>query len=574
MKKVSIIFILFSLCMANADVSPQILLMEDSFTQSKRSVQRLPEYFPSRTSIAEVGDVRSILGTAGKNIWVGSNGNTIAVMYGPPSAPYDPNQPFDGVWICCSTDRGAYWNNYGAVSTLLPLRRIYPGVDGYEDTHGYLCYFTWQENPLGYILNLGCVIVDYVPIPPHFPIPPTILPNDVCPWMLCPAVNPDDNMHAMITAWSYLLDGNRANYCWHTTNGGNTWSDPIQVTPPVDQTLGGAGHFRWGTGGYGFFTYHDSLGGVEYPYYVESTDYGYTWSVPATLPAITSTQFWWHEFDCEVINDKPFAVHNDLDASGVMQLFYPDPDDPGSPGAWNWTALDIDSVGSETFAYQGTTWTTTVIQYPSVAFNPDFDAILVSYKASYEITPPPPGWTDGNYLAGIVSIDSGRTWYPTRPLSGPLLQTVGGPIETAHRLVTTNDTTYCYSTWTDADYGFIGNQYFELGIVQTIDASIFGPGYGIEEYNNDPVSIPLNLHVFPTVVCNACCVSFNMPKQGEGSLKLFDATGRLVKTIYTGYLKSGFHNLDVTTSELPNGVYMIVLDSETSQETAKIIKMH
>lgn len=205
---------------------------------------------------------------------------------------------------------------------------------------------------------------------------------------------------------------------------------------------------------------------AEYPYYVETTDGGYTWSAPTLLPAISSAKFWWTELDCEVINNRPFAVHNDLD--GVMQLFYPNPDDPGSPGDWNWIILNVQQVGEGSFAWQDTTWTMTVLEYPNISYAPDSNLILLSYKCNFTIDPPPVGWTDGNYLGGIASSDGGRNWLPCRPMSGPLLPTPGGPVEVAHRLVTIYDTTFVYATWIDAGEGEIGNQYFELGTVQTI----------------------------------------------------------------------------------------------------------
>ena len=534
MKNLVIVLILVGICSAYADAN----------------VHPVSDY-SGKGIIAMVGDMRSVLGTAGKNICVSGDGNGISIMYGSPSDPFDPNNPFGGIAAAYSTNQGETWGGYGPFNTTSPLSLIYPGVDGAPNFSQNLeeLYSVWQENLNGiYVMNWGTGISAQL--------------SEDC-FMPCVGVDPDDPLHVMVTA-RHLNNG--GNLAWISTDGGYTWSDSVELTESGD-----SGHFRWGTNDYAFFTYHDDYMSDEYPYYVETTDGGATWSSPATLPAITSGNFWWSEFDCEVINNHPFAVHNDLDS--VMQLFYPDPDNPGNPGSWNWTELDVDAVGGGAFTYQDTTWTTTIVQFPSIAYDPDLDVILVTYKANYEISPPPPGWTDGNYLGGIVSADRGRTWYPTRPISGPLLQVAGGPTETAHRLVTINDTTYCYTTWTDADYGIMGNQYFELGTVLPIDLDYWNSG--VEENDRDTNGSPLvNLTVFPTVATNACIVSFNMQKQGKGSLKLFDATGRLVKTIFTGHLNSGRHNFDITTSGLPNGVYLLVLESEITRATAKVIKMH
>jgi hypothetical protein len=383
----------------------------------------------------------------------------------------------------------------------------------------------------------------------------------------------------MVSAWSYLNNGNSANYCWVSTDGGYSWSDSIRMTPVIDPLCyDGAGHFRFGSGDYVFFTYHDTyLASPQYPHYVESTDGGFTWSAPAQLPALSSTNFWWTEIDCEIINDLPFSIHNDLD--GMLQIFFPDPDDPGSIGAWNWTAVNVDVVGGGVFAFQGTTYTVTPVQYNSVTYEPDLDVILYTYKCGFEIAPPPAGWTDGSYLGGLLSVDGGRNWYPTRPLSGPLFQAAGGGVESAHRLATYPSipgTTYVYTTWEDAGDGVIGNQYFELGVVQTIDATIFGPGYDPGVAENDDVGAVsgIGLNIVPTIVKETCQITFNIAKPSQVNLKVYDATGRLVNTAFNGYLNEGEHTVKMNTSQLANGVYIVSVESSSGIDVGKVIINH
>jgi hypothetical protein len=285
----------------------------------------------------------------------------------------------------------------------------------------------------------------------------------------------------------------------------------------------------------------------------------------------------------------PFAAHNDIGASGspFFNLFYPDPDSPGSPGSWNWITANVSTIFDGAHVYQGTTYTTTHIQYPSVSFGTvatdadPIELILVSFKAGYEIAPPPAGWTDGNYLGGVLSIDGGRNWYVTRPLSGPLLQAVGGPVEVAHDLVTKywaaepTDTTYTYAVWTDADDGVVGNQYFELAVLQTIDATIFSPGYhdwdpGVVE-NNDDVVQDTRLTILPSVTSVDCRIVFNISSPGEVLCKVYDATGRLVNTAFNGYLDKGDHFINLSTSNLANGVYIVAVESPSGLDVGKVI---
>jgi hypothetical protein len=592
MKKVGILFILVSLCIA-ADVSKQALPFEGHLPFK---TQKQPEPCFNRNFIAAVGDVRTVMGPQSMNIAVAEDGQTIAVVYGPPSDPYDPNQAFQGVHVAYSTDMGQTWALYGPFSLVSPLRRIYPGVDGITNFHTEPggVFFVWQEGQSGYDPTLQYTMIEEnIPSSPSFSSPVLLAPDayDIDGWMQCIGVNPEDPYNVMVSAWSYLNNGNLANYCWVSDDGGYTWSDTIAMTPAISSPpcYNGAGHFRWGSNDYVFFTYHDTLGSApQYPHYVESTDGGFNWSAPATLPAISQVQFWWHELTCEVINDLPFAVHNDLDAAGILQSFFPDPDDPGSIGSWNWTTLNVSGLFDGAHAYQGTTWTLTHIQYPSICYgtvatdSDPLELILITFKAGYAIAPPPAGWTDGNYLGGLLSVDGGRNWHPTRPLSGPLLQAVGGPVESAHDLITlywadadTTDTTYVYSTWTDADDGIQGSQYFELGIVWAIEDSIFGPGYhgwdpGVAEYNDDLIH-DAGLTILPSVTNVDCRVSFNVSLPGEVSLKVYDATGRLIEKAFTGYLDTGEHTVSLNTSTLANGVYLVAIESPSGTEVGKVV---
>jgi hypothetical protein len=582
MRRLAIILVVISLCIA-ADSSTQAVPILGN-TANQPTLRRLPPGPDGRGVIAVVGDTRTILGPAGKNIVTTPNGAAIAVMYGAPSDPFDANNPIGEVSVAYSLDQGGTWSTYGPFNAVAPLRRVYPGTDGCKtfDVDAGNLFFCWQEAQNGYAFSYDyCMIEENMPSSPSFSTPVQILP-DMSWWMPCPAVNPDDNSIVYVTHWSYIPDGNTNDYGNKSTDGGYTFGDTILVAGAIGELIS-AGHMRWGTDGYAFFTYHDSYNSVEYPYYVETTDYGDTWSAPATLPALTSLMQWWHEFDCEVVqndgNDFPVTVHNDIDASGsgVMSLMFPDPDDPGGPGTWNWTAVSVDGIFTGVHTYNGTTYTTQVIQYPSVSFYDigPYGLILVSYKAAYEIAPPPAGWTDGNYLGGVVSIDGGRTWRPTRPLSGPLLQAVGGATEVAHQLVVfpeRQDEYWALTTWSDADDGVIGNQYFEIGQVLPIDLDGWIPG--VSEYDDGSAVYGLGLTIAPTIARDRDCqVSFNITTPGQVCLKVYDALGRLIETAFNGHLDAGKQYINLSTSQLPNGVYIVSVEHNGTVETGKLISV-
>ncbi len=561
MQKFSLLFLMIGVCLA-ADISFKAVPIETS-TFSENQTVRPP--LPGRTVIAQVGDTRTILGPQGKNIVVCEHGDVIAVMYGGPSEPYNGTVPFGSVGIAYSLDYGATWTTYGPINAVSPLRRIYPGLDGMPSfcSNGGQLFFAWQEGPAGYAENPAYVMIEEnVPSAPN-PSPAILLPGNMYPWFPCPAVNPDDPMNVIVTAWSNLAGGDANLYAWISTDGGYTWTDPpILVATPIGSNVA-AGHTRWGTNNYVFMTYHNTYNGVEWPYYVESTDGGTTWTAPATLPAITAVNFWWHELECEVINNMPFVVHNDLDQSGVMQLFYPDPSNPGTVGDWNWVAQNVDVLGAGEIL-NDTTYTCVPTQYPSISYESQWGTILVSYKCHFTIDPPSPQWPDGYYLGGIMSYDGGITWHWCQPLSGPLYQAASdGAVEAAHRMTRINDTLHVYSTWEDAGDGIIGYQYFERSEPP-----------GICENNNSNAFSISSLRILPSVSRENCHALFSTSVSGEVTVKLYDACGRCLQTVFDGTLGKGEHNIRLNTSGLPNGIYIISLKTEFSTKTAKFIIAH
>jgi len=561
MKKFGILLLLLGLALAS--VTRVAVPIEPSNIVSNHSIQKAP--LAGRTLIGPVGDMRAVLGPQSMNIEVCEHGDVIAVIYGPPSDPFDANSPFSGIGVAYSLDRGTTFSTFPGISaTTPPFRRIYPGLDACDNfcsTAGNV-FFAWQEPPLGYATNPNEFMLDEnMPSSPSFSSIYTF-PDDIYGWWMCPAVNPDDNLNVLVTGWSYLLNGNLVDYCWISNDGGYTWSDTIRmITDPIGASCyNGAGHLRWGSGNYAFFTYHDTLGAaLQYPHYVESTDGGNSWSAPTPLPAITQAQFWWTELTCEVINDKPYAVHIDIDAAGLPQLFYPDPSSPGSPGAWNWTAFDVSSVGTGSILFQDTTWDIQVVQYPNISYEPTHNIILVSYKCNYAITPPSASWPDGLYLGGILSTDGGVTWKPCRPMSTLY---PSGVAEAAHKLVMINDTVFVYVTSTDAGDGVAGNQYFELGVVEPIDNTNWPPGVAENKVNVVPHSL---FTISPTIAKGDVRASFSLPSAGNVKLDLFDITGRNIGTAFNGYLGTGEHTINLSTAGLANGVYIVSMNSASAK---------
>lgn len=514
-----------------------------------------------RIMIDSVGDIRAVMGSQGKSIAVSGGGEAIAVLYGSPSG--DPNNAMLAQ-VAYSLDGGATWTLYGPFSG--PARRMYNGVDGVADFNsvaGHL-WFCYQVNTQGYDDGqINVMIEENVPSAPSFSVP-TILPNSeppaMYPWEPDIVHDPDNPSNVVATAWSYLTNGNEWAYAWVSGDGGYTWSDTIpmaHITPD-----GACGNLAHGTGGYVVYTYHDyrNLGGtdsIHAPYYMESTDGGFTWSAETALdivPATMTSNFWWHEIDCMVINDEPWFIHNDIGTPGGGPYVVKG---TGSPGAWTWSLWDAGIIGTDSGAFGQCVPS----QYPSLSYDPASNMILASYKSNVLI-----GAThNGAHIQGIYTVDGGQNWTITNPLSEATTTIVWGDwsaTEVAHQLVPDYPSCRTYAVWVDGTALLL---YFE-------SERVYDWGTGVEEMYENLVGL-YRFGVTPSVTSNTCQAAFTMPGTANISLKVYDVSGRVVDNVYSGQA-TGEQEFNINTSQLANGTYFVVLETEQGNATHKIVTLH
>jgi hypothetical protein len=460
-----------------------------------------------------------------------------------------------------SLDNGATWTTYGPFSP--EMRRLYPGLDGSDDFDAMAgeLYYMWQESPNGYNEGDLKVMIEEGTPAMSSPSSPYSLPSapDIYPWLGSIAVNPEDPYNLIVTGRAYLNGGDLSVFCWVSEDGGYSWTDTIRMLDPID--AGGAtGPIRFGPGDYVIYTFQDlyDIGGgteVIYPYYIESIDGGYTWSAPATFPVpyVTATaQFWWHENDTEIINGEPWTVFTDLDADS-MWLFH----GTGSPGAWSWTVHNIRQLGSESLWCGGTIYFCHPTQYPSIGYDDVRHRIAVTYKGYYYVGDNV-SWSDlnGAHVGAVFTDDEGDTWHISSPVSTPnngeITYTDWNATESAYNIVDN----YVYSIWVnEAEL----NMYFEGGYL----------GYGIEE-TSASVLLPC-LDISPSIVTQSCNLTFRLPDAHHVQVRIFDAMGRLVKTVCEGHFNADAHTISIPAAGLANGTYFVILGIPDDQRIAKFI---
>ncbi len=66
-------------------------------------------------------------------------------------------------------------------------------------------------------------------------------------------------------------------------------------------------------------------------------------------------------------------------------------------------------------------------------------------------------------------------------------------------------------------------------------------------------------------------IRYDVGKAGHVQLQVFDITGRLVSTLESGYAAAGSYSVVFDGSELPSGIYLVVLDAERFRAVTKIV---
>ncbi|GAI58761.1 unnamed protein product, partial [marine sediment metagenome] len=102
---------------------------------------------------------------------------------------------------------------------------------------------------------------------------------------------------------------------------------------------------------------------------------------------------------------------------------------------------------------------------------------------------------------------------------------------------------------------------------------VFPKDIGIEEHDDTETPSRLTMNISNPASRNAK-ISYTLTNAGEISLKVYDRTGSLVRTIETGYKDAGVYNRNLDVSELANGTYFLFLKTEEANVHSSLIVIH
>ncbi len=92
-----------------------------------------------------------------------------------------------------------------------------------------------------------------------------------------------------------------------------------------------------------------------------------------------------------------------------------------------------------------------------------------------------------------------------------------------------------------------------------------------EETGNRHKAIGISLEVFPNPSLGNTVIKYGVPEKADISLGLYDISGRIVKTLYSGTQEKGEHKVNVGAyHNTPTGIYFIRLDTGDYKATRKL----
>jgi hypothetical protein len=93
----------------------------------------------------------------------------------------------------------------------------------------------------------------------------------------------------------------------------------------------------------------------------------------------------------------------------------------------------------------------------------------------------------------------------------------------------------------------------------------------IQTENSQLTTQNSQLNVTPNPFAKLTTVRYNVPVSGKVSLKLYNATGRLIEVLNDKYLNAGVYTTTLSTKNLTKGIYFLRYSDNTNRKEIKLI---
>jgi hypothetical protein len=300
----------------------------------------------------------------------------------------------------------------------------------------------------------------------------------------------------------------------------------------------------------------------------------------------------------------------DLQARGYIRL--------GDMAAFSTVLLYMDTITDNPLIAEAIPEFTKYFDYSG-------NMLISGYKPTQQFVPNsgyPAEFTDGEFVYDYLKIgsnhfDSPARFYsaeptsPARNFSSIMVDTLKTPASLEHHLlkiesITPNsdgETIYNFSSLYDDESGFgtmngmsVSAAYFDSQFnsvvlpfplyymdfedsqtfIHNLFINYFGET-GIEDVDYTHVPKKVNLEQnYPNPFNPTTTISYSLPNTSEVAIKIYDVSGKLVKTLVNGEQQAGYHSVkwdgkDERDRDVSSGLYIYRLESEKFNETRRCV---
>ncbi|MFA5034024.1 MAG: T9SS type A sorting domain-containing protein [bacterium] len=134
-----------------------------------------------------------------------------------------------------------------------------------------------------------------------------------------------------------------------------------------------------------------------------------------------------------------------------------------------------------------------------------------------------------------------------------------------------------YNYWGTVDTNTINAKIYDFYDNSTMGIVCYQPfltdslKFGIEEKKIE--NIKTNLSIYPNPSFGNSIIKYGLPEKATVSLTLYDISGRLVQTMYSGTQKAGDHTININSYKIAKGIYFAKLNAGDFKATKKLILM-
>ena len=184
-------------------------------------------------------------------------------------------------------------------------------------------------------------------------------------------------------------------------------------------------------------------------------------------------------------------------------------------------------------------------------------------------------------IAEIVPSDSSKTifiWNDATISSSTISQvydTLGNKLWDENGVIVSYPA-IAYETTTDVQGGFITSGPINQFTIVAQQVNKYGKlGEIITSVNQENTEIvPLEITLFqnyPNPFNSSTIIKYSVPLEGQVTIELYNVIGELIKTLADGFYSTGIHTVNLSSDDLPSGIYLYKMKTGIKSLTKKLI---